>query len=190
MISIYALLDPVTLEIRYIGKTKQKPHQRLCGHLKDKTKCHRTRWISGLTAKPVVQVIEQCQEDDWVSRERFWIKHYRDAGVNLTNETSGGDGPAQYDDHIRKKISAANKGKKRPCTPERAAAISAGKKGRGNGLFGRKWTDEARANLSAALMGRISPQKGVRQSPEHIKKRVASKVAKQNLKSQFLIGSL
>lgn len=94
---IYALLDPSTNEIRYIGKTNN-PEHRMGQHLWDskthRKHCHNHRWINALMESgitPEMKIIEECG-DNWQDRERFWIKYYRDIGVKLTNVTDGGEG--------------------------------------------------------------------------------------------------
>src|ERR1019366_8160909 len=59
--TIYALCDPETREIRYIGKTSRTLKQRLRQHLRDaeegdKSRCssYRLRWLRSLGAQPVI----------------------------------------------------------------------------------------------------------------------------------------
>ena len=63
---IYALFDPRTPEqIRYIGKTKNKPHKRVNNHINSakKDNSYRANWINGLLqqhVRPDFKVIEEC----------------------------------------------------------------------------------------------------------------------------------
>jgi len=99
---IYALTDPETKEIRYIGMSS-------CGlvrpkeHIKAKnlkTKSHKVNWIKTLLAKGLIyeiSVLEVLQTPEGLSeREQFWIAHYRAQGSNLTNLTNGGEGSPGY----------------------------------------------------------------------------------------------
>lgn len=75
------------------------------------------------------EVLEQCAPEILAERERYWIAAlgtFPD-GYNLT---SGGESGRLIADSTKAKLSALNTGVKRgPCPPERAAAISAAKKG-------------------------------------------------------------
>lgn len=92
---IYVLKDPVTDEVRYVGKTNDLTSRIRCHkwekrHLKKRN--HKVRWLRTLTADPTVEVLETVSEDNWVERERYWIQHYRDQGARLTNIAEGGEG--------------------------------------------------------------------------------------------------
>jgi len=95
---IYALLDPNTNEVRYIGKTVSLS-KRLRKHIsesKNDTKSHKKAWINSLIVKdqePIMKILEKLEDSDsWKLRERYWIKYYKDIGAKLTNMTEGGDG--------------------------------------------------------------------------------------------------
>jgi group I intron endonuclease len=114
---IYVLKESVDGEVRYVGKTIQKPQKRLKNHLSDKEINHRTNWINSLLLQglePIMEIIETVPYDqDWVEREKYWIKYYRDAGCNLVNATDGGDGTPGYVPTMetRRKMSLINTGK-------------------------------------------------------------------------------
>ena len=98
-VHIYTLSDPITNEIRYVGKTIMKLSTRLNCHLQErrfpKRNIHKVNWIQSLKSrnlKPIIKSIEICDELVWQVREKFWIKHFRDVGVRLTNHSSGGEG--------------------------------------------------------------------------------------------------
>lgn len=95
-VAIYALTDPATGEIRYIGKAN-KPEARLKTHLRD-AKRRSTPvycWLRKLAAQgaqPVMRVLEwSC---DWVEAERRLIAQHREAGARLLNVAEGGNEPA------------------------------------------------------------------------------------------------
>jgi hypothetical protein len=95
---IYALCDPITFEVRYVGKANN-PYKRFYGHrghLMDKKQNHKVYWIALLRRKglkPIMQILEQCDKNAWQERERSWISFYKNVCKNdLTNGTEGGDG--------------------------------------------------------------------------------------------------
>jgi hypothetical protein len=97
IVYIYALLDPDTDDVRYIGKTKNLA-QRLSSHCLSSSKQsnpHKWRWIDKLKAdgkKPKMLILDQCEQDSWQESERHWIAHYRSIGARLTNIADGGLG--------------------------------------------------------------------------------------------------
>jgi group I intron endonuclease len=98
-IYIYTLTDPITNEIRYVGKTNNLV-RRLNAHIKrSKTnKYHSARWINSLIDKgfkPVISIIEECTEKNWEEREIYWIGYYREL-FDLTNILGGGGHTATY----------------------------------------------------------------------------------------------
>ncbi|MBF0553237.1 MAG: GIY-YIG nuclease family protein [Nitrospirae bacterium] len=61
---IYALVDPISIEMRYIGKSTN-PHKRLSRHLIDKQRTHKTSWIQSLRnkgLKPIYCILEQWRK--------------------------------------------------------------------------------------------------------------------------------
>lgn len=101
---IYALSDPDTNEIRYIGKT-DNPTRRYKAHLADKSRCHKVYWIQSLIKcgkKPIMIILEEIEKDsNWEDREKYWIEYYKNN--NLVNMTDGGDqGPNCKGKHLTK----------------------------------------------------------------------------------------
>ena len=96
MTYIYALEDPNTNEVRYIGKS-DAPKSRCANHLamsKADVNIHKKRWIAKLKRngqKPNLIILERVPEREWQDRERWWIQHGRDSSWPLTNIASGGD---------------------------------------------------------------------------------------------------
>src|SRR5262245_9482 len=94
---IYVLEDPFTGAARYIGKSNN-PVKRLERHLRESRasqRCLRHCWFKALQdcgVRPIMKILERCEETRWVERERYWIAYYRDRGADLTNGTDGGDG--------------------------------------------------------------------------------------------------
>lgn len=96
MIKIYGLVCPMSKQIRYIGKTKWSLERRLKEHLYEKKKkTHKQNWINLLKSKklsPTIVLIEKVDESDWIDKEIFYIKLFKDKGFDLTNISKGGEG--------------------------------------------------------------------------------------------------
>lgn len=94
---IYTLSDPITREVRYIGKTINKPRIRLYGHLSEskKSNTHKSNWIKSLVSKnlkPTMEIIDEVNHDEWEFWEDYWIETFKSWGFELTNCIDGGKG--------------------------------------------------------------------------------------------------
>ena len=200
---IYALCDPDTGYLRYVGKS-DNPQKRLSSHMAESVRsnfCRRHHWIVGLVKSgltPTLIILEEVQRHEWVSAEQFWIASMRLAGCDLVNGSDGGEGnkncrlsaitrqrmsaakigvpltPAQRIHFVgmrrgvevtaktRKKMSDAHKGQKLP----EGHAFWGGLHGEAHGFFGKRHTEETKAKISAAKMGRPSERKGVPRDPK------------------------
>jgi group I intron endonuclease len=96
---IYALCEPDTGAIRYIGKSssglKRARAHEYAGNLKrSKGLCR--NWIVSLHNKglrPLAEVVEyHTNHADLIEAEKFYISYFRSLGFNLTNMTDGGEG--------------------------------------------------------------------------------------------------
>ncbi len=95
-VCIYALLEPETKIVRYVGKTTREPKRRLYEHIRNLDyNTYKTNWIKSLLKdgkEPILAVLETCDYSEWIERERFWIDYYLKNGQkSLTNLTLGGD---------------------------------------------------------------------------------------------------
>lgn len=115
---IYALQDPQTFEIRYIGKSanglhRPKAHVQPSYLSKDDT--YKGRWIKQLLNngfKPVIKVIQYLNNPlECIQAEIYWIDYFEKQGCPLTNSTKGGIGSLGYfkSDKTKKKMSIARK---------------------------------------------------------------------------------
>ena len=146
---VYALIDPRTDEVRYVGKTVRTAHRRLRRHLAESylaADTHKDRWLRVLTRaglQPGIVVLQRCSSlTELADSERAHISRLKAAGVSLTNGTDGGDGIGgwKHTPESREKIRRALSGK--PKSPQHR---------RNSGLAhrGRKASPEARARMSA-----------------------------------------
>ena len=89
---IYCLKNPNNLKIRYIGVTTSKYlSTRLSQHYYSANHNHQThvaKWIRSINTKPIIELIEVCNRNNWELREKYWINYYND----LTNIHEGGKG--------------------------------------------------------------------------------------------------
>lgn len=178
---IYALVDPCTSEVRYVGWSKD-PEVRYRWHLDNAIdhveNTRKACWIRSLVRKnryPELKILETgC--GDWAAAERWWIKFYREeVGVRLTNMTDGGEGMSgfTYAPGSRENMSVAarrrwscnrqsiiesqNRGKSIMTEDQRLMANDK----RSLKQRGRIFTDDHRRKLSIALGGnRNNPERG------------------------------
>lgn len=100
----YALVDPRTFEIRYIGITKHSD-MRLTEHIRiakndTDSNIHKRSWIKQLLKldlKPIFVILESCPIEDSSNSEIWWISLCKSLGFNLTNLTNGGDFPPSWE---------------------------------------------------------------------------------------------
>jgi hypothetical protein len=70
---IYSLSDPITGEIRYIGKANN-PKKRILDHVRENktsNRSHKISWIKSLIVKdllPIVEIVDEVPKLDW----EFW----------------------------------------------------------------------------------------------------------------------
>lgn len=93
---IYLLKCPIDGSPKYIGKSND-PNKRKDGHKsKSKTKDNPlSKWIKQLNDKnlrPIVEIIEEVNYEEWIEKEKFYIKKYRDEGFDLKNVNNGSNG--------------------------------------------------------------------------------------------------
>ena len=123
MITIYTLKDPITNEVRYIGKTKRKLVDRMYSHTSNyklkKEKSYKNSWIKSLknkNLKPIIEELDLVEENNWEFWEQFYINLFKSWGFKLTNMTKGGEGSSggrgclgyKHTEEAKKRISIAN----------------------------------------------------------------------------------
>jgi len=155
--TIYALVHPITNEIRYVGKTSKTVENRIKGHIACcDIKSHKNNWVKNLIKsglKPDYVILEMT--DSWVEAEQFWIAYFNFLGARLTNSTIGGEGSIfiggsllkirkilrERNKSLKQKQAVSTKLKGRIITEEQREAIS--KK-----LTGTKASEETKLKLS------------------------------------------
>lgn len=179
---IYILVDPISNQIRYVGKTTDVK-RRIRRHISERFlhDSYKDRWIRKLIDNnhyPEIETIDIVSNDNWGYWEQFYISYFIFLGCNLTNGTIGGDEPP------------STKGRKH--TSESKLKMSNTKKGKpipwlNNGL---ERTDEHRKNLSKSCKGRESPNKGKKFSIEYRNKLSESSTVKLKVNQLDLNGNL
>jgi len=112
-VKIYLLKDPITNEIRYIGRTKNDLKVRLRGHYSKSKhkKNHKDCWIYSLREKNLKPIIELVTTiigwEQSYKYEQQLIKEYLNRGYNLVNLHDRGEGGLQrnFSEEQKKKIS-------------------------------------------------------------------------------------
>ena len=106
---IYCLKDNNN-NIRYIGKTTNI-NRRLSAHINDaknnKTSRYVCNWIKSLLKrdlKPIIELIETCNENNWEAREKYWINYYKEIIPNLCNRCEGGTGGLNKENLSQKQL--------------------------------------------------------------------------------------
>lgn len=155
---IYALKDPVTDKIRYVGKSKA-PKERLRKHLNSpRERTHRIHWIRSLQTqglKPVLEIIDEVPVEEWPQWEVAYIQYYIEEGCSLVNGSLGGEGGHSPSEETRRKISEANKGKHFGTMPlEVRKKIQQAFLGDKNHFFGKHHSSESRQRMSRSHTGK------------------------------------
>ena len=95
-VQIYGLFDPLTGDLRYIGKANSAA-SRLKGHLREtRRKTPLYLWIARLRKQglaPCMKVLRECGPEDWQAHEVDAIGNARRSGAILLNVAEGGSEP-------------------------------------------------------------------------------------------------
>lgn len=152
---IYALCEPGTRTVRYIGKADD-PKKRLRDHRSSsvKKKTPLGEWLRSLILRaesPDLIILRGVPVDLWEIAEERYIRLARGCGMDLVNSNGGGGGVVKHTLETREKLSAKQLGTTR--SPETRKKMSGASKGVPK-------SPEHRASLSKALIGRPK-------APEH-----------------------
>jgi|ERR1041385_2382855 hypothetical protein len=152
---IYALADPVTGDVRYIGRCfLRRVHERYHGHLTDarllRDRSHKTNWIRKLLQnghKPLMELLECTSAELVDERERAWIAGFRNLGNRMTNSCDGGKGNKGFKHRPESIEKFRSKLLGKPKTPEHRRNLSKAK-------TGLRMSIEARRQMSLQRFGR------------------------------------
>ncbi len=162
---IYALCHPVTMEVRYIGKS-DKPSKRLTSHIaclkKDRT--YKANWLRGLRRQGLrarLQIVDEVPVEHWQALEAAYIQFYLDCGMRLTNATQGGEGVGSGPNHPnfgkpmpawqKALLLATRLGHKK--SPETLARMREVMSGPNNPFFGKHRPSETREKIRNSRLG-------------------------------------
>lgn len=112
---IYILKDPKTLDVVYVGKTKNtnKRYKDHCRKCKGKYRSFLDKWKNNLISngdKPLMDIIFECDSNEVDKWEKHFISEYRNK-FNILNMTDGGDGLQNPSEEVRRKIGLKSKGR-------------------------------------------------------------------------------
>lgn len=99
---MYALQDPRTGDVRYVGQTQQSVCDRLHRHVaaaRSGRASNVSGWVRELLeagVRPEAVLLAQVALVDGDEEERLWIADYLLDGADLLNETVGGRGSVGY----------------------------------------------------------------------------------------------
>lgn len=180
---IYVLKHPDTKEVRYVGKTIRTLSRRLGNHIANakgnKHNKHLSNWILKILSenkRPIIELIEICDKENWQERERYWISHF----PNLINLTDGGDGCEgfHHNPETLLKLHQINKGRKH--TQEFKDNMSKRLRGVPHSMehiekirlanLGKKASEETKKKLSEAHKGIVQSEESKRKRSEAIAK--------------------
>lgn len=178
---IYAMCEPGTGNVRYVGKANSVK-ARMKAHRNDKRTTRKCRWLAKLRRdglEPTLIILEEAAPEAWEEAERKWIAYYRVAGNDLTNHTDGGEGTSGLDKDAREKLAAFQRGqwadpKRREIllgyarSPDRRKHISESLRGKPKSAEhlarlpqnqkGFKHSEAFRRKVSAAGVGRVQSE--------------------------------
>ena len=166
---VYALIDPRTDEVRYIGLTVMKPQGRLADHLGQARRGNRRHvynWIRSLLSEGLepdqLILYDNVPVTDLPTLEMKAISQARRQGARLTNGTDGGEGLRNPSTETRAKLSERQRGKKnhnfgKNLSSTNKHRISASLRGNKNAL-GTTPSEETRAKLSDSTRGERHPR--------------------------------
>lgn len=106
---IYTLSDPVSKEIKYIGKTKNLD-DRLSRHMQPSNLKRlwtpKNKWLKYLknnNLRPIMELLDEGDKNNIDDLEIYWITQLKQWGYKLKNSTIGGQNPTPKGAKLKKK---------------------------------------------------------------------------------------
>lgn len=150
---IYALCEPGTTTVRYIGKSND-PAKRLKTHLQKSGSLKRGNKLGKWLLKvgvPTLVILREVLVEDWEIAEERYIRIARGCGMDLVNSTDGGEGVHNPSAESRERSRVSKLGEKNPyfggLPPATLAAATKANTGRIKSL-------EECENISRGLKGK------------------------------------
>jgi hypothetical protein len=166
---IYVLCDPriddPIKRVRYVGAA-QDAGARLKTHIVNRAKHHShiSCWLRMMVdkegIKPAQEIVdagpEPWGERIWAEYERKWIAHYRAAGADLCNLTTGGESGYAYLPEVGAKISKALKSNDQAWRKKQAATL---KRMWADGTFNPKFGARTQRQIESSKrnLGALTP---------------------------------
>lgn len=181
---IYALLEPSSKKIRYLGKSVN-PKERFAHHLvpANPPRTHKECWISGLRSKgsrPILEILDEVPTSQAGFFEQEYIRVFRALGMDLTNLSDGGEGQTGYvhTEETKKKISNRLVGRKDSEETKKRKSLASSLRDNshlfGNThLLGHVHSEETRKQMSESHLGMPGPNLG-RRLPEEWRKAIGA----------------
>jgi len=167
---IYGIRDLELDKYIYIGKSN-KPEDRFKRHL---SSSHNTCVQKSIVGKEEtnfqIEILEEVEFEvtkDWIKRERFWIKKFKEDGHPLCNANKGGSGPSELSEETKTRMKGRvpwNRGI--PATKETKTKKSKSMREwhrtheHPRGFLGKHPTEEARQAQSKRFSGIGNPNYG------------------------------
>lgn len=176
---IYALCEPKTRIIRYIGKANH-PKKRFINHCcQSKTqKSHLGHWLSVLAAQfqvPELLILKEVLKTEWIGWEQRYIRNARALGFKLVNGTDGGEGALNLSLEGRQRLRESKLGDKNPNFGKDFSGEKAPGYGRKHTLeelekmrgprpqcAGKQFTPERCANISAGRRRQLEKKRNAK----------------------------
>lgn len=178
-ISVYALIEIKSKQIRYIGVTSRDISKRFSHHIecsKSGSKFHVHRWLRKIKFRAIPILLEIIKKGfSWKKAEQKWISYHKSKGTKLTNMTDGGEGIIGFkmSKATRIYLSKIRKGKtfpNRKISKEDRIKISERQKGKLGYWYNKKFSKSHRMKISKFMKGR-KHSLGIKPSKALIKRR-------------------
>jgi hypothetical protein len=96
---IYSLVCPLDGKVKYVGKANDpkgrfRKHKSL-GDTNTGDNIEKNKWIKSLLDQgllPILEILEEVDVTEWKEKEKFYVRQFREQGVELFNICGGGNG--------------------------------------------------------------------------------------------------